>query len=113
MKVRLKKTIIGEYGGIQGKEVDLPKYVADKYVSIGYAERLKPCNCDDPKKENEDDCGCDDNKQESTVEPKEETAVVKPEVEIATEKPARKKKTVIVKKKIKVKVKRKKTKVEE
>ena len=83
MKVRLKKTIIGEYGGVQGKEVDLPKYVADKYVSIGYAERLKPCNCDKPKEEGEEDCGCND-KQE---------AIVKPKVETATKKPVRKKRT--------------------
>lgn len=77
MKVKLTKTLVGEYGGLKGAEVDLPKYVADKYVSIGYAERLKPCNCDEPK-EGEEDCGCDKKKEEAVVEPKEETAEAAP-----------------------------------
>ena len=78
MKVKLTKTLVGEYGGLKGAEVDLPKYVADKYVSIGYAERLKPCNCDEPKDGLDEDCGCNDKKEEAVIEPKVETAEVKP-----------------------------------
>ncbi len=49
MKVRLLKTLMGEYGGNQGDVIDAPNYVANRYVQVGYAERYKPCNCDDCK----------------------------------------------------------------
>ena len=49
MKVRLLKTLMGEYGGNKGDVIDAPNYVANRYIQVGYAERYKPCNCDDCK----------------------------------------------------------------
>jgi hypothetical protein len=49
MKIRLLKTLMGEYGGNQGDVIDAPNYVANRYIQVGYAERYKPCNCDDCK----------------------------------------------------------------
>lgn len=40
---------MGEYGGNKDEVIDVPNYVANRYIKIDYAERFKPCNCDDCK----------------------------------------------------------------
>ena len=49
MKIKLLKTLMGEYGGNKGDVIEVPNYVANRYIRIDYAERFKPCNCDDCK----------------------------------------------------------------
>ena len=49
VKIKLLKTLMGSYGGNLGDTIEVPNYVANRYIQVGYAERYKPCNCDDCK----------------------------------------------------------------
>lgn len=79
MKIKLLKTLMGEYGGSINSVIDVPNYVANRYIKLGYAEREKPCNCDDCK----DGEPC----------PEEEVAAIEPVVETAEVKPKRRRRT--------------------
>jgi hypothetical protein len=76
MKVRLLKTLMGEYGGNKGDVIDAPNYVANRYIQVGYAERYKPCNCDDCK----DGEPCSEEEEIAAIETVEvvETATAEP-----------------------------------
>jgi hypothetical protein len=76
MQIKLLKTLIGQFGGNIGDVIDVPIYVANRYVEVGYAERYKPCNCDDCK--DGEDCPEEQKIEVATVEPIIETAEVKP-----------------------------------
>ena len=76
MKIKLLKTLIGQFGGGIGDVIDVPNYVANRYVEVGYAERYKPCNCDDCK--DGEDCPEDKKVEAAVVDPIVETAEVKP-----------------------------------
>ena len=71
MKIKLLKTLMGQFGGSIGATIDVPNYVANRYIQVGYAERAKPCNCDDCK--DGEDCP-----EEAVVNPVVETAEAKP-----------------------------------
>jgi len=76
MKIKLLKTLMGEYGGNLGDVVNVPNYVANRYIKVGYAERHKPCNCDDCK----DGEPCPEEKEVAIIEQQEvvETATAAP-----------------------------------
>jgi hypothetical protein len=82
MKIKLLKTLMGQFGGNVGDTIDVPNYVANRYIQVGYAERYKPCNCDDCK----DGADCP-----------EEVAVVEPIVETAEAKPKKRRRRTIKK----------------
>ena len=75
---------MGEYGGNKDEVIDAPNYVANRYIKVGYAERYKPCNCDD----------CKDGEPCADEDQKIEAAVIEPAAETANVKPKRKRRTV-------------------